>query len=224
MESHTMMNNRKMLFAVVLLALAAIAAGLVWDRHQTRLLQETTLARIDAATRALRDVTVPAPATAEQASAVAASTERIEQELTALRGTATGRIPQLAAGADGYLLTAREVLRRQTMMLQLQLKISAGIAAFRAHMGDRSAADWTTRAVQLKNGLEQDYREFQRTFEAHSKIVESLPEACKGLDTLVSEDRLVSAAEIKSLRETALTAATALAGEINAARQLAAPR
>jgi hypothetical protein len=141
-----------------------------------------------------------------------------------LRGTATGRIPQLAAGADAYLLTAREVLRRQTVMLQLRLKISAGIAAFRAHMGDRNAADWTTRAVQLKNSLEQDYREFQRTLDAHTKIVESLPEACKGLDTLVPGDRLVSAAEIKSLRDTALTAATALAGEINTVRQPAGPR
>jgi hypothetical protein len=224
MESPAMMSKRNLLFGLVLLALAAIAAGLVWDRHQTRLLQETTLARIDAATRALRDVAVPAPATAELARALASGTERIEQELTALRGTAPGRIPQLAAGADGYLLTAREVLRRQTVMLQLRLKISAGIAAFRAHMGDRNAADWTTRAVQLKNGLEQDYREFQRTLDAHTKIVESLPEACKGLDTLVSGDRLVSAAEIKSLRETALTAATAVAGEINAVRQLAGPR
>jgi hypothetical protein len=216
-----MMNNRKLLIGLALLALAAIAAGVAWDRHQTRKLQETTLARIDSATRALREAAI---ATQADSSAAASSTERIDQELIALRSTATGRISKLAAGADGYLLTAREVLRRQTVMLQLRTKIGAGITAFRAHMGDRSAADWTGKAVQLKNGLEQDYREFQRTLDAHIQIVESLPEACKALDTLVSGDRLVSAAEIKSLRENARSAAAALAGEISAARQLAAPR
>lgn len=219
-----MMSKRNLLFGLVLLALAAIAAGLVWDRHQTRLLQETTLARIDAATRALRDVAVPAPATAELARALASGTERIEQELTALRGTAPGRIPQLAAGADGYLLTAREVLRRQTVMLQLRLKISAGIAAFRAHMGDRNAADWTTRAVQLKNSLEQDYREFQRTVDAHATIADSLPAEREALEKLVPEDRLIAAAEITAMREAVQAAATAVAGEVSAARQLAAPR
>lgn len=211
-----------MLFGLVLLVIAAIVAAVAWDRHQTRKLQETTLARIDAATLAMREA---AASTTEHTQAVIASAARIDQELTALRSTATGRIQLLASGADGYLLTAREVLRRRAVMLQLQTKIGEGIAAFRAHItGNRAAPDWTGKAVQLKNAFEQDYREFQRTLEAHTKIVESLPEACKGLDTLVSGDRLVSATEIKSLRETAQTAATALAAEINAARQLAAPR
>lgn len=220
-----MMSKRNMLFGLTLLVLAAIAAGLAWDRHQTRLLREATLARIDTATRALRDVAVPAPATAEHAGAVAASATRIDQELMALRGTATGRITQLAAGADGYLLTAREVLRRQAVMLQLRIKIGEGITTFRTHMtGNRGSADWTSKAVQLKNGLEQDYREFQRTVDAHTKITDSLPEAHKALDTLAPENLLLRQTEIKSLRETALTAATALAGELAAARQLAAPR
>ena len=216
-----MMSKRNMLFGLVLLVIAAIATAVAWDRHQTRKLQEATLARIDTATRALREAAVATPA---DSSAVTASTERIDQELMALRGTATGRIQQLAAGADGYLLTVRELLRRQAMLLQLRTKIGAGITAFRAHMGDRSAADWTSKAVQLKNGLEQDYREFQRTLDAHGKIADSLPEARKALDTLAPEDLLITPAEIKSLRENTLTAATALTGEVTATRQFAAPR
>ncbi len=216
-----MMSKRNMLFGLVLLVIAAIAAGVAWDRHQTRKLQEATLARIDNATRALRDAAIATPA---DSKAVASSTERVDQELMALRGTATGRIQQLAAGADGYLLTVRELLRRQTMMLQLRTKIGAGITAFRAHMGDRSTADWTGKAVQLKNALEQDYREFQRTVDAHGKIADSLPEARKALDTLAPEGLLITPAEIKSLRENTLAAATTLSGEISAARQLAVPR
>lgn len=219
-----MMSKRNLLFGLGLLILAAIVAGVAWDRHQTRLLREATLARIDTATRALHEAAASTAVTAESAAAVAAGAKRIEQELAGLRGTATGRITQLASGADGYLLTAREVLRRQAVMQQLQLKINTGIAAFRAHLADRSATDWTARAVQLKNSLEQDYREFQRTLDAYIPIVESLPEACKALDTLVPAELLVSGAGIKSLRENAGTAANTLSGEISAARQFAAPR
>ena len=179
-----MMSKRNMLSGLTLLVIAAIVAGVAWNRQQTRQLQEATLARIDAATLALRGAAV---STTEGAQAIAESAAGIDRELMALRGTATGRIQSLAAGADGYLLTARELLRRRAVMLQLHTKIGTGIAAFRAHItGNRAAADWTGKAVQLKNTFEQDYREFQRTVDAHGKIAESLPEACKGLDTLVS--------------------------------------
>jgi hypothetical protein len=215
------MSKRNMLLGLVLLFIAAIVAAVAWDRQQTRKLHDVTLARIDTATRALRDAAVATPA---GSSAVAAGAERIDRELTALRDTATGRIQLLAAGADGYLLTVRELLRRQVKMLELRTKIDAGIAAFRAHMADRSSADWTGQAVQLKNSLEQDYREFQRTLDAHGKIADSLPEARKALETLAPGDLLVTPAEIKSLRENTLSAATMLSKEISAVRQLAAPR
>jgi len=191
-------------------------------------LQDATLARIGEATRALREAAAPAPGVAapDHARAVAAGAARIDGELAALRNAATGRILLLASGADGYLLTAREVLRRQAAMLQLRASISEGVAAFRAHLtgGNRAAADWNSAAVRLKNRLEQDYREFQRTVDAHTKIVDSLPEARQALARLAPENLLIRTKEITALRENALAAAAALTGEVSAARQLAAPR
>ena len=222
------MSKRKLLIGLGLLVLAAIAGSVAWDRHQTRLLQDATLARIGEATRALREAAAPAPGVAapDHARAVAAGAARIDGELAALRNAATGRILLLASGADGYLLTAREVLRRQAAMLQLRASISAGVAAFRAHLtgGNRAAADWNSAAVRLKNRLEQDYREFQRTVDAHTKIVDSLPEARQALARLAPENLLIRTKEITALRENALAAAAALTGEVSAARQLAAPR
>jgi len=222
------MSKRKLLIGLGLLVLAAIAGSVAWDRHQTRLLQDATLARIGEATRALREAAAPAPGVAapDHARAVAAGAARIDGELAALRNAATGRILLLASGADGYLLTAREVLRRQAAMLQLRASISEGVAAFRAHLtgGNRAAADWNSAAVRLKNRLEQDYREFQRTVDAHTKIVDSLPEARQALARLAPENLLIRTKEITALRENALAAAAALTGEVSAARQLAAPR
>ena len=222
------MSKRKLLIGLGLQVLAAIAGSVAWDRYQTRLLQDATLARIGEATRALREAAAPAPGVAapDHARAVAAGAARIDGELAALRNAATGRILLLASGADGYLLTAREVLRRQAAMLQLRASISEGVAAFRAHLtgGNRAAADWNSAAVRLKNRLEQDYREFQRTVDAHTKIVDSLPEARQALARLAPENLLIRTKEITALRENALAAAAALTGEVSAARQLAAPR
>ena len=222
------MSKRNLLIGLGLLVLAAIAGGIAWDRYQTRLLQDATLARIGEATRALREAAAPAPGVAapDHARAAAAGAARIDGELAALRDAATGRILLLAAGADGYLLTAREVLRRQAAMLQLRTSISESAAAFRAHLtgGNRAAADWNSVAVRLKNRLEQDYREFQRTVDAHTKIVDSLPEARQALARLAPENLLIRTKEITALRENALAAAAALTGEVSAARQLAAPR
>ena len=207
------MSKRKLLIGLGLLVLAAIAGSVAWDRYQTRLLQDATLARIGEATRALREAAAPAPGVAapDHARAVAAGAARIDGELAALRNAATGRILLLASGADGYLLTAREVLRRQAAMLQLRASISEGVAAFRAHLtgGNRAAADWNSAAVRLKNRLEQDYREFQRTVDAHTKIVDSLPEARQALARLAPENLLIRTKEITALRENALAAAAA---------------
>lgn len=221
------MSRRNVLIVMGLLVLAAVAAAVAWDRQRTQQLQAATLARIDAATRALRETAQPVPATGTAARVQAASTAaaRVDRDLAALRGSETGRILLLAAGADGYLLTARELLRRQAALLELRSRVGEGMAAFRAHLlGSRAAADWTGTAVRLKNRLEQDYREFRRTLDAHGKIAGSLPAAREALATLAPEGGLITAAEITALQDGAAAMANTLAGEIDAVRKLAAPR
>lgn len=221
------MSRRNALIVMGLLVLAAVAAAVAWDRQRTQQLQAATLARIDAATRALRETAQPAPAIGTVARVQAASTAaaRVDRDLAALRGSETGRILLLAAGADGYLLTARELLRRQAALLELRSRVAEGAAAFRAHLlGSRAAADWTGVAVRLKNRLEQDYREFRRTLDAYGKIAGSLPAAREALATLAPEDSLITAAEITALQDRTAAMANTLAGEIDAVRKLAAPR
>lgn len=222
------MSKRNFIIGLALLIIAIIAAYVAWNRHQTKQLQETTLSQIDEATHALRTAMTPPPSAniAEHARAVFAGAARVDEDLAALRDTNTSRVLLLAAGADGYLLTARELLRRQAAMLRLRARINDGIIDFRTHLttGSRAAADWTTEAVRLKNKLEQDYREYRRTVDAHTTIADGFPDARKALAPLAPEDRLITTAEIAAMREAALASTLALSGEINAVRQLAAPR
>ncbi len=222
------MGKRNIIIGLALLIIATIAAYVAWNRHQTKQLQEITLSQIGDATRALRAAMALPPSTniAEHARAVSAGAARVDQDLAALRDTNTSRVLLLAGAADAYLLTARELLRRQAAMLRLRARISDGIIDFRTHLttGSRAAADWTTEAVRLKNKLEEDFREFRRTVDAHTTIAEGFPDVRKALAPLAPEDRLIATAEIAAMREAALAAASALSGEINAARQLAAPR
>lgn len=221
------MNKRNVLIGLALLVLAAVAAYIGWDRHQTRQLQDATLAKIDTATRALRDAGKPssAPLT-EQAQRITGSATQVDTALDALRDTGTTRISQLAAGADSYLLTVRELLRRQAAMLKYRASISVDILALREHLltANRAAASWTSRAVQIKNRLEQNFREFQRTVDAHTTIIDGMPEVRRTLMPLMAENRLVSDAETAAMRKDALDAAKTLTEEVHAVRQIAAPR
>ena len=220
------MNKKHLLIAAAALIVAAIAGYVVWDRHQTRKLQDATLARIDNATQALRTALAPSKDPLAQSQVVAAAVGRVEQDLAALRATATSRILLLGAGADTYLHTVRELLKRQAAMLVLDTSVRNGIAAFRDHLsaGNRAAANWTSEAVRLKNRLEQDFREYQRAVDAHTKIADGYADAHKALAGLVAEGRIPAMAEITAARDRTAAAARTLTSEVEAVRRMAAPR
>lgn len=222
------MSKRNIIIALTLLVLAVIAGLVLWNQSKTRQLETATLSRISTATQELRAALVPAADAdaAARAQAQIAGAARIDKDLTALRDSATSRIPALAAGADIYLHTTRELLRRQIVMLELRKRIGDGIVAFRDHMltGNRAAARWTTNAVTLKNRLEQDYREYRRTVDAYATISNSYPEARKALTDLVPPDQLVDAAQVAAASDNALAVAASVTAELDAVRQSAAPR
>ncbi len=219
------MNKNHLLMAAAVLVITAVAGYAVWDRHQTKTLQDATLTRIDNATQALRTALAPAQDPIAQSQVVAAAVERVEQDLSALRATATSRILLLGAGADTYLHTTRELLKRQAAVLVLDTSVRNGIAAFRDHLaGSRAASNWAGDAVRLKNRLEQDFREYQRAVDAHTGIADGYADAHKALAGLVAEGRVPAAAEITAARDRTIAAAKVLTAEMEAARRMAAPR
>ena len=219
------MKKNHLLITAAALIIAALVGYVAWDRHQTRTLQDATLARIDNATQALRTALAPSNDPVAQSQMVAAAVERVDQDLTALRATATSRILLLGAGADTYLHTTRELLKRQAAVLVLDSSVRNGITAFRDHLtGNRAASNWAGEAVRLKNRLEQDFREYQRAVTAHTGIADGYADAHKALAGLVAENRIPAAAEITAARDRTTAAAGTLTAEVEAARRMAAPR
>lgn len=219
------MKRNHLAIGIIILVIAAAAGYVAWDRHQTKILLDATLARIDHATQALRNALAPSTDPVAKSQAVSAAADRIENDLAALRAADTSRILLLGAGADTYLHSARELLKRQAALLVLDSGLRHGIAAFRDHLrsADRGAT-WGTTAVQQKNRLEQDFREYRSASDAHARIIDGLPDALKALAGLAPENSLVTAAEMAGLRTAALSSAAVITSEMEALRRIAAPR
>jgi len=219
------MKKNHLLIGVIVLILAGALGYYAWDRHQTGKLRATTLEKITGATQSLRTLLAPAADTVAQSQAVAAAAERVDRDLLALRAVNTSRILLLGAGADTYLHATLELLKRQAALLMLDSGLRHGISAFRDHLdGNRSAPGWTSTAVQQKNRLEQDYREYRSTLDAHARIIDGLPDALKTLAPQVPEKNLVTTNEIAGLRAAVATSAAAISTEMETLRRITAPR
>lgn len=220
------MRRNHFIIGTIALVVVTVASHFAWNRHQTNVLRNATMARIDTATQSLRSVLAPTADPVSKSQAIAAAVERVDQDLAALRAADTSRILLLGAGADTYLHATRELLKRQTALLVLESGLRHGIAAFRDHLqhGNRSSSSWTSTAVAQKNRLEQDFREFRGTADAHARILDGLPDSLKALLPLVPEQNLVTAREITALRAATQSLAAAVTSEMEALRRIAAPR
>lgn len=219
------MKKNHLLIGAAALIIAAVTGYVTWDRHQTKTIRDATLTRIDNATQALRTALAPANDPIAQSQVVAAAIERVDQELTALRATTTSRIRLLGAGADTYLHTIRELLKRQAAVLVLDTSVRNGITALRGHLSSsRAASNWTGEAVRLKNRLEQDFREYRRAVDTHTKIADGYAEAHQALAGLVAEGRIPTIAEITAARDRTTAAGKILTTEMEATRRMTAPR
>jgi len=219
-------KRNHLIIGAIALVIAIVAGYIAWDRHQTQTLSQATLTQIENATQALRAVSAPATDPVAKSQTLAAAADRVDQDLATLRAAKLSRIPQLAAGADAYLHTARELLKRQTALLVLDSGLRHGIAAFREHLrnGNRAAATWTRTAVEQKNRLEKDFREYQSTLDAHNRIIDGLPSAIKNLTALTPEKSLLTNAEVDGLRTAVQSSAAAIKADMEALRRIAAPR
>ncbi len=219
------MKRNHLVIGIIILVITAAAGYALWNRHQTTLLRDATLARIDHATQALRNTIAPSTDPVAKSQAVSAAVDRIDSDLAALRAADTSRILLLGAGADTYLHSVRELLKRQAALLVLDSGLRHGITAFRDHLrSENRGATWGATAVQQKNRLEQDFREYRSAFDAHTRIIDGLPDALKTLSAQAPEITLPSAAEVANLRSATMASAAAITSEMETLRRIAAPR
>ncbi|MGA0034347.1 MAG: hypothetical protein ACO3HA_13600 [Burkholderiales bacterium] len=84
------MKRNHLAIGIIILVITVAAGYALWNRHQTTLLRDATLARIDHATQALRNTIAPSTDPVAKSQAVSAAVDRIDSDLAALRAAAEG--------------------------------------------------------------------------------------------------------------------------------------
>ena len=131
----------------------------------------------------------------------------------------------LAAAADDYLLTVRQILRQQAASHRYRLQLTASEDDLRGHMrtAGRRSGSWIEDAVRLKDRMERNYFDYRVSAEALQRLLGEYPAARKSVaaqlalplltDEAVEEARGRTAANLKRI-----------SASVERARQLAAVR
>lgn len=214
------------------LALAVAAAGGYWAYTlytQAELRKTATALVTDTGGRlrnALDGAAAGAPAAApdriKEIEAHAAAVERNYSELRRLEADAVGA---LAALADDYILTSREILRRIAITHRTRLSLAASSAALRDHMrSDRGQATWPGTAVRLKESVDQDYRDYRLAADALLPLLESFPMSQARIAPHLDPAALVEPDAVTSARSALAETIARLATEVGKLTNLDAYR
>jgi|SRR5882672_1882948 len=195
--------------AIAAVALVVTVALLIWGygAHKKREADKAILTLVtDTGTR-LRDALgiETAPPTADRARFVKKLDEHAataEYNLQAFKRLDSGSNQALADAADDYLVTAREILKRQAEGHRYRLLMAESEQALRAHMrsSDRSAA-WVQGAVKAKERMNKDFRGYSLAAETFGKLLGSFPASQKKMAAYVAPAALIDSALIGTTRE-----------------------
>lgn len=115
--------------------------------------------------------TESAPPPAAEARAAAA-----EARVTALRGMNTSSMRPLSDAADDYLVTVREILRRDANRARSGERLSSSLQTFGEHMqADRGMRTWPEEAVRLRETVVKDLRDHRIAVESYAALLEGFP-------------------------------------------------
>ena len=153
--------------------------------------------------------TEPGRPSSETVQAIGEYAAAASRNLEALkRLDASGNQP-LVDALDDFLLTSREILGRQAASDRFRRQLLESTQALRDHMrADNRTGAWVREAVQGKERVEKDYRDYQSVAEALDKLLESFPASLARLasrsggaplvdDKLIAEARKRSSAALR---------------------------
>jgi hypothetical protein len=150
----------------------------------------------------------------------------VDKHLMELRGNSSSPNRALTDAADGYLLTARQILREQAASHRYRIEFSGSMQALLAHMrtANRRSAFWINEAIRAKDRVEKDYFSYKLAVETFDRLLESYPDARAKLALHVDAALLIEPALAREARKRELETSKQAASEMERARQLAAVR
>jgi hypothetical protein len=167
-------------------------------------------------------------ATSSSAQTVARLDEQaqeVDKHVIEMRDMNSSRNRELAAAAEDYLLTVRQILRQLAASHRYRVQVSASESALREHMrksGGRSKA-WIDEAIRAKDRMERNYFDYRVSAEALERLLASYPSARGKLAAQLAAPLLTSDV-VESARRRALGNYKRIAANVEQARQLAAVR
>jgi hypothetical protein len=131
----------------------------------------------------------------------------------------------LAAAADDYLLTVRQILRAQAASQRYRLQLSASEGALREHMrsASRRSGAWIDEAVRRKDRMERNFFDYRVSAEALERLLASYPSARKKM-AAQSGAALIGDDAAEDARKRVSANLKLITGSVGEARQLAAVR
>jgi len=126
---------------------------------------------------------------------------------------------------DDFVLTGREILVRQDASHRFRRQFLASSQALRDHMrADNRTGAWVREAVQRKERVEKDYRDYAGAAEALDKLLESFPASVARLASRLKAAPLVDDKFIAEARKRSNAALKQATDEMERIRRIAVPR
>jgi hypothetical protein len=228
MESR-MTTNRTIVIAVA--TLVAVGLG-YWGygAHKARELNQAAVAALADTNARLREAlgieTGPAPANrAPVVKKLDDHVAAVDQHLSQLRGLDAARNRALADAADYYLLSARELLKKQADSQRHRLLLADSAQALREHMrADNHTSAWVQQAVKAKERVNKDYRGYSLATEVLGTMLETFSAAQKRIVPYIEASALIADDLIAGARTRVAEDAVRMAAEMEKMQRLGASR
>jgi len=215
------------LIAVVALVVAVALGYWVYGIQKKSDTGKTAMALAQETGRHLQESLTedPGKPSSEMVQSVGEHAAAAARNLEALKRLDAGGNRELIDAVDDFLLTSREILGRQAASFRFRRQLNASMQALRDHMrADNRTGAWVREAVQRKERVEKNYRDYASATEALDKLLESLPVSAAKLAARSRAAPLVDANLVAEARKRTSAALQRAAGEMEKIRQLALPR
>jgi hypothetical protein len=212
-------------------AWAVIALAIVWlaywgyGQHRKHVLPGVVIALVHDASARLAEALRGEVDSSSHDTGILTTLERhaiaADQSLLKLRDIDAAPVADLAAAADEYLLTAREILRRRAAEYRYRGQVGGSMVSLRAHMrADNRTGAWIGQAVRHKNQLEADFRRYRITIAALADLLEGYGGSRARMATHVGPSDLWKEQAAIAARTRILGAFGTISGEVERAGQL----
>lgn len=199
------MNSRTIGIAVTAAVVAAVLGYWGYGAHKSREAQRMALGQVaDAAVRLREALTIEVGKSgADPAQIVQKLDEHaaaVDRGLQGLKRVDASNHQALVDAADDYLLTAREILKKQADSHRYRSMWMQSWQALREHLRhDTRTGAWVQQAVKARERANRDFRAYSMAAEALGKLLESFAASQKrvapyvGTGALIADDLVASA-------------------------------